>query len=200
MTSGEPTPFQPPRDDFGAGARAPGGATPPNRRRRPLLPVAVALWALLEIWLLILLADAAGGPAVFLVVAAGFVLGSLAVKRAGRRAWRALSQTLQGPAEADAAPPAARGGNGLAMLGGLLLMLPGLLTDLIGLCCLFPPTARLLRSAAGVWAARGNFTPGSLGHAVQEARTAGDQLRAHRPDGKVVQGEVIRDEDGRGRP
>ncbi|HEX5567381.1 MAG TPA: hypothetical protein VFY14_10745, partial [Streptomyces sp.] len=40
--------------------------------------------------------------------------------------------------------------------------------------------------------------PGTLGDAFRQARTAGEQIRIHRPDGKVVQGEVVHDEDVRG--
>ncbi|MDB1088867.1 FxsA family protein [Streptomyces sp. ACA25] len=184
MTTGTPQPFDP--------RRSPGGGTPPSRRRRPvLLPLTIAGWALLEIWLLTVLGDAAGGLTVFLVLLAGFVLGAAAIKRAGRRAWRRLAETMQAP-DGSVMERSKGGGNALAMLGGLLLMIPGPLSDVVGLACLFPPTAALLRRATGRLLSSGS---GPLGTAYQEARVAQEQVRIHRPDGKVVPGEVIREEE-----
>ncbi|MCC3772353.1 FxsA family membrane protein [Streptomyces sp. UNOC14_S4] len=174
---------------FGAQQTAPG--RPPHKSRaRKLLPLGVALWVVLEIWLLTLVAGAAGGFTVFLLLAAGVVAGSYVIKRAGRRAWKRLTVQLQsGGAVVEPAPES--GGNGLTMLGGLLIILPGLLSDVAGLLCLFPPTRsllrkglerRLVRPAAAV---PGAFGP--VGDAFQQARM-------RMPDGKVVQGEVVRED------
>lgn len=205
MTTGTPSPYDPRQQHRGPGGH-PADGSPPRRRRsrlRSLLPLLVAAWAALEIWLLVLLADAAGGLTVLAVLVAGFLIGTAVVKRAGRRAWRGLAETVQQMQEqmqaqmrdpaARPEPPSApqrRGGNGTAMLGGLLLMVPGLASDALGLLCVFPPTAALLRRAAFRMAGRGD-----LGEAVQQAHTAQEQVRIHRPDGRVVSGEVIRDDD-----
>jgi UPF0716 protein FxsA len=149
---------------------------------RTFLPLGLAAWLVLEIWLLTVVAGATSGPGVLLILVAGFVLGAVVIKRAGRRAFQNLNEALQ-----RGQAPRKGGGNGLMMLGGLLLMIPGLASDAIGLLLLLPPVQkgvgaygeRKLRDAAG--------TPGSLGDAFQQARI-------HRPDGKVVQGEVLRDE------
>ncbi|MBW1599441.1 FxsA family membrane protein [Streptomyces sp. JJ38] len=195
MSTREPSPYERPR-------RGPGGRSLSDRprrrsRRSVLLPLTVAVWTVLELWLLILVGDAAGGWTVFLLLVAGFLLGALAIKRAGRRAWSALAETLQQPGAAPSAETARGGGNALAMLGGLLLMLPGLLSDVLGLLCLFPPTARLLRRGTERWLSRqaGRAAPGTLGEALHEARRAGEQVRIRRPDGPVIQGEVIDPED-----
>ncbi|MER5177708.1 FxsA family membrane protein [Streptomyces sp. NPDC002896] len=173
------------------------GTTPPTnparpRRSRPrsYLPLAIAAWLVLEIWLLTVVADAAGGFTVFLLLIAGIVLGSVLIKRAGRRAFRRLSEALQ--QQQTAAVPAGdrRGsGNALTMLGGLLLIMPGLISDALGLLCLLPPVQKVLsRYAERTFERRLQAaTPGSLGDAFQQARI-------RRPDGKVVQGEVIRDD------
>lgn len=166
--------------------------TPTRRPRRPRtwLPLAVAAWLVLEIWLLTLVADAAGGFAVFLLIVAGVVLGAAVVKRAGRRAFRKLSETLQRQPGA-AAPEGRYGeGNGLTMLGGLLLMIPGLISDAVGLILLLPPVQKVVRrrvERAVDRHLRQAGAAGGLGDAFQQARI-------HRPDGKVVQGEVIRDD------
>ncbi|CCK31545.1 hypothetical protein BN159_7166 [Streptomyces davaonensis JCM 4913] len=173
MTTGAPTPTHP--------------ARPRRSRLRTFLPLGIAAWLVLEIWLLTVVADAAGGFTVFLLLVAGLLLGAVVIKRAGRRAFQNLNETLQ----RGGTPAPSGGGNGLMMLGGLLLMLPGLVSDVVGLLLLIPPVQKAL----------GRYTertlekrlrkagPGTLGDAFQQARI-------HRPDGKVVQGEVIRDEPG----
>lgn len=163
---------------------------PQRSRLRTFLPLGVAVWLVLEIWLLTLVARATSGFVVFLLLVAGFVLGSVVIKRAGRRAFRNLSQTLQ-QAQGGVMPTGGDSsrGNGLTMLGGLLLMIPGLISDAIGLLLLIPPVQKLVsRSAQGAFERKVRLaTPGSVGDAFQQARI-------HRPDGKVVQGEVIRDD------
>ncbi|MFI1657911.1 FxsA family membrane protein [Streptomyces sp. NPDC020472] len=181
------------------------GATPspaPKRSRaRTFLPLAVAAWLVLEIWLLTVVADVAGGLTVLALLVGGAVLGAAVVKRAGRRAFRNLTSTFQqaqAAAGTGAAPSAAdRAGaddrNGFLMLGGLLLMIPGLLSDAAGLLLLIPQVRSFLGRYAekAVERRMGAAPPGSLQDAFQQARI-------HRPDGKVVQGEVIREEAPQG--
>ncbi|MEW2249687.1 FxsA family membrane protein [Streptomyces sp. NPDC006975] len=160
-------------------------ARPAGRRRsrlRTALPLGVAAWLVLEIWLLTVVAGASSGFVVFLLVVAGFIGGAAVVKRAGRRAFRNLNEALQ---RGDS-PSAQRGGNGFLMLAGLLLMIPGFISDAVGLLLLLPP----VQKAAGRLAERTvdrtlrAAAPGGFGDAFQ-------QVRIHRPDGKVVQGEVV---------
>ncbi|MEU5348310.1 FxsA family membrane protein [Streptomyces sp. NPDC020766] len=178
-----------------------GASTPPHparpRRSGPLryLPLGIAAWLVLEIWLLIVVAGATSGFIVLLLLVAGFVLGSVVIKRAGRRAFRALSETLQ-QQQSGALPQGGTNseGNGLMMLGGLLLMLPGLISDALGLLLLVPPVQKgLSRYAERTFERKMREAgAGTLGGAFQQARI-------HRPDGKVVPGEVIRDEESRDR-
>jgi UPF0716 protein FxsA len=158
---------------------------PRRSRARTILPLAVAIWALLEIWLLMVVARDAGGLTVLLLLAAGLVLGAAAVKRAGRSAWRQLAAAGRpGTQDAETGTDNAA----VAMLGGLLLMVPGLVSDAAGLLCLFPPTRSLLRRAARrALGRRISYDPGSLGDLLQQARI-------HRPDGKIVHGEVVQGE------
>ncbi|GHD25009.1 membrane protein [Streptomyces violarus] len=176
------------------GAQTPSTPARPRRSRlRTFLPLGLAAWLVLEIWLLTVVAGASSGLVVFLVLLAGLVLGSVVIKRAGRRAFRNLSEALQ-QQQSGAMPAAARPnseGNGLMMLGGLLLMIPGLVSDAVGLLLLLPPVQKAVsRSAERTFERKlREADPGTLGEAFQQARM-------HRPDGKVVQGEVIRDEPG----
>ena len=170
-----------------------------------LLPLAIAAWAVLEIWLLILVADATSGFVVFLCILAGLVLGAAAVKRAGRSAWRNLTASVQAAQRAQQTgsyeePERAPGGGrtGLHMLGGILLIIPGFLSDAVALVLLFPPTRKLVGAGLERMAERalrrqpaGGGEPGSLGDLYQQARDASEQARIHRPDGKVIKGEVI---------
>jgi UPF0716 protein FxsA len=184
----------------------PGPQRAPRRRSRArtVVPLVIAAWAVLEIWLFIVVAEATSGLTVLLLIIAGLVLGASAVKRAGRSAWRNLTaqvqaaqaQAGQGP-DVATPPPAGTGRTGLAMLGGLLLIIPGLISDAAGLLLLLPPTRRLIGKAVDrlthrALAARpATADPGSVGDLFQQARDANEQIRIHRPDGKVIPGEVV---------
>ncbi|MEU1405231.1 FxsA family membrane protein [Streptomyces sp. NPDC005728] len=174
MTTGAPT--------------SPSTARPRRSRLRRYLPLGIAAWLVLEIWLLIQVAGAAGGLTVFLLLVAGLVAGSVVIKRAGRRAFQKLNEALQ----RGGSPTSGNGngnGNGLMMLGGLLLIIPGLISDAAGLLLLLPPVQKAVSRYAERTLDRRlrQAAPGSLGDAFQ-------QVRIHRPDGKVVQGEVIRED------
>ncbi|MEU6310609.1 FxsA family membrane protein [Streptomyces sp. NPDC047014] len=176
----------------GTGSLRTGSSTAPRRRStaRTFLPLAVAAWLILEIWLLGLVASAAGGLTVAALVIGGIVLGAVVIKRAGRRAFKNLTETFQRAQQGEHPTPQQPGqGNGLTMLAGLLLMLPGLLSDAAGLLLLLPPvrswvSRRFTRSLERKMAAA---PAGSFGDAFQQARI-------HQPDGKIVQGEVIRED------
>ncbi|MFI5758800.1 FxsA family membrane protein [Streptomyces sp. NPDC051569] len=174
----------------------------PRSRARAFVPLAVAVWLALEIWLLITVADLAGGLTILFLLVGAFVLGAVVIKRAGRRAFGNLTETVRRaqrqqqehpgePLTPD--PEAGKNRNGFLMLGGLLIMIPGLVTDVLGLLLLIPP----VRTALGGYVERslerrmsGMAAPGTLGDAFQQARM-------RQPDGKVVQGEVIKNDDPR---
>lgn len=183
---------------------APPPAAPQRSRARKFVPLGIAVWLVLEIWLLIVVAGATNGFTVLALLIGAGLLGSVVVKRAGRRAFRNLTETLQqaqrrqqdsdAPESTDeSAKPTS--GNGFLMLGGLLIMLPGLVSDAVGLVLLIPPVRTMLsrrveRSLERRMRAAG---PGGFGDAFQQAQ----QARMGRPDGKVVQGEVIKHDEPR---
>ncbi|WP_326616599.1 FxsA family protein [Streptomyces decoyicus] len=201
---------------FGA-TPSPSPRPPQRSRARRFVPLGIAAWMVLEIWLLTVVAGATSGLTVFLLLVAGVILGGYVVKRAGRRAWRNLTESLQTTGDpaasgssssddaksADGKPAGGKPGSGksgsgksgsgntLPMAGGLLLMIPGLVSDALGLLCLFPPTGKLIQRRAEKLLTRRSghgYAPGSFGDAFEQARM-------HRPDGKVVQGEVIREDE-----
>lgn len=169
-----------------------GTPTAPRRRSpaRTFLPLAVAAWLILEIWLLGLVAGAAGGLTVAALLAGGMILGAVVIKRAGRRAFKNLTDTLQQAQQGQQpAPPQPGQGNGLTMAAGLLLMMPGLLSDAVGLLCLLPPVRAWIgrRAARSLERNMAAAPAGSFGDAFQQARI-------RYPDGKIVQGEVVRED------
>lgn len=189
---------------------APPPAAPQRSRARKIVPLGIALWLVLEIWLLTVVGEATNALTVVALLIGAGILGSVVVKRAGRRAFRNLTETLQQAQRQQQDPDAAEAstnpssGNGFLMLGGLLIMLPGLISDAVGLVLLIPPVRTLLsrRVERSLERRMRAAPPGGLGDAFQQAQ----QARMSRPDGKVVQGEVIkhdepapprgRDEDG----
>jgi UPF0716 protein FxsA len=176
---------------------APHQPSPSRSRRsrgRSLAPLAVAAWLVLEIWLLALVGDAFGVLTVFLLLVAGVVAGAYVIKRAGRRAWRDLMErSREAQVGGDRADRPAGGGktneNTLSLVGGVLLMVPGLISDVAGLLCLFPPTRAPLsrRLERSLNRRMGRARAGTLGGVFQQARM-------RRPDGKVIRGKVIRDD------
>lgn len=113
------------------------------RRGWPLLLFVILVVAVpaLEIWLLVQAGRQIGLLPLLLILFGEAVLGAWLMKREGSRAWRALQAALgtgrvPGGELADAA---------LVLVGGVLLMLPGFATDLIGLLFLLPMTRPLAR-------------------------------------------------------
>ncbi|MET9557471.1 FxsA family membrane protein [Streptomyces sp. NPDC006645] len=180
---------------------APPPAAPQRSRARKIVPLGIALWLVLEIWLLTVVGEATNALTVLALLIGAGVLGSVVVKRAGRRAFRNLSETLQQAqrqqqnpdAESADESPSTSSGNGFLMLGGLLIMLPGLISDVFGLVLLIPPVRSLLsrRVERSLERRMRAAPPGGLGDAFQQAQ----QARMSRPDGKVVQGEVIKNDE-----
>jgi len=83
------------------------------------------------------------------------LLGGWLVRREGARAWRSFSAAV-----AEGRSPGREALDGvLILLGGLLVLLPGFVSDVLGLLCLLPPTRRLLGRALVGWAlTRGRAT------------------------------------------
>ncbi|WP_377268182.1 FxsA family protein [Peterkaempfera sp. SMS 1(5)a] len=151
-------------------------------RLRTLLPLLAAAWLVLEIWVALQVASVVGGAAVVALLVLSAVLGGWIVKRAGLRALRAAARAVEQGQE----PTAGESHTAITITGGILLIIPGFLADLLGLACLFPPTRALLRRLparlAGAAMRRGR---------AGEALRLHEQMRIHRPDGKVVPGEVV---------
>ncbi len=174
---------------------APGRPVRRRTRLRRVIPLLVTVWLVLEIWLLIEVASVTGWFLVLLLLLAGVAIGGSLIKRAGMKAFRAATAAF----EQGAVPPsgAAETGTSLTVLAGVLLMVPGFLSDLLALTLLLPPTRALWRLAGRRLTRTAlRTTPGAAGDPLAEALRLQEQLRIHRPDGKVIQGEVVDPADG----
>ena len=95
---------------------------------------------LLELFILVRLGQWVGfWPTVGLVLLTGFAGAALARLEGLRTIWKIRGELAHGRLPASALF------DGLAvLLGGVLLLTPGILTDLVGLSFLFPPTRKVL--------------------------------------------------------
>jgi UPF0716 protein FxsA len=109
---------------------------------------AILLLPLAEIVAFILVATLVGIGAAFLLMLATTLAGFLVMRRAGRGGIaRAMSDTDVAGIQADPA-------SFLTVLAGLLLFLPGFLTDLIGVALLIGPVRRWCGRTLRLWVRR----------------------------------------------
>lgn len=98
-------------------------------------------WPVAEVFVAIEVAHAVGVLVMLLLLIASWPIGSWALRAQGRAAWRRL-----GEAVAASKPPGKEVLNGaLVVAGGVLLIVPGFITDAVGACLLLPPTRALMR-------------------------------------------------------
>jgi UPF0716 protein FxsA len=98
-------------------------------------------WPVAEVFVAIEVANAIGVLAMLLLLIASLPIGSWALRSQGRAAWRRL-----GDAVAASRPPGPEVLNGaLVLVGGMLMMIPGFITDVLGAALLLPPTRALMR-------------------------------------------------------
>ncbi|MEV4561509.1 FxsA family membrane protein [Kitasatospora sp. NPDC049285] len=166
-------------------------ATPsrPARRGRlaRIMPLLIAAWVVLEIWLVTVVAGAIGWFLTLVLLLAGVFLGGAVIKRAGARAFRAAVEQSRDPQSAQP-----QTGTSMTVLGGLLLILPGFLSDLVAVTFLLPPTRALWRTLGRRVTGAALRSTAPLGtDTFADAARLQEQLRIHRPDGKVIQGEVV---------
>lgn len=100
------------------------------------------LWPLAELFVAIKVAEALGVLLTVVLLVAGWPVGLWLTKAEGRAAWRRLSAAVS-----VGRPPGREVVDGaLVLAGGVLLMIPGFITDAVGLA-LLAPTRALARAA-----------------------------------------------------
>ena len=137
-----------------------------------VLVVAVPIF---EVWLLIQVGARIGVWPTVAILVAEAVLGGWLMRREGDRAWRALTAAFG----TGKVPTGELADAALVLVGGLLLMLPGFATDIVGFLFLLPLTRPLARKLVAFFIAR---RIGRLNLPV--VRT---------PHGDVIEGETVDD-------
>lgn len=120
-----------------------------KQRRNVLQSLVLALIfaAVLEMAGIMLVSRWIGGAATFFLMLATGVAGALAAKAEGRKALTEAKRQMQ-----SGQPPGIAILDGLCIFGGgVLLMLPGFISDLIGLTLLLPPTRLFYRRRLLRW-------------------------------------------------
>lgn len=134
---------------------------------------------ILEVYVLVQVGQRIGAWWTVLILVAEAVLGSWLLRREGARAWRALDGAFRG----GRVPTGELADAALVLVGGVLLMLPGFVTDVLGLFFLIPFTRPFARSVLGFFVARrlsrAGVAPGAFQHPYAR--------------GTVVEGEVVPD-------
>ncbi len=116
-----------------------------------MLPWLVGLFIILplvELYLLLQVGQVLGAvPTIALTILISVVGGMVARYQGLRVLWEARRQLERGQLPTGALS------DGVAILcGGLLLLTPGLLTDLVGLLLLLPPSRKWIKKAVANWA------------------------------------------------
>jgi UPF0716 protein FxsA len=143
----------------------------------------------IEIFVIVAVAHALGLGLTLLLLLVGAIVGSWVMRRAGASWWRALrgrvtaadgteltGQRPDGRAAAHAA---------LLFLAGLLIFLPGFVSDAIGLLLLLPPVRAALQAVTAAWFVR-RFTAVS--------GPGGVRIWSRTDQGRTVRGDVVREE------
>ena len=130
--------------------------------------VLLVLWPLAELYVIIKLSEAIGFLWVILLLVVSWPVGWRLIRHQGRAALRHLRDALL-----QGRTPTREVLDGALVLGGaLLLLVPGFITDTLGVLLLMPPTRALARplvarSQRSRWLARlagfGSWGPGDAG-------------------------------------
>ncbi len=142
----------------------------------PALVVSFIVVSVAEVWLLTIVGGWIGVPWTLVILIGEALVGSWLLRREGRKSWDALVAAYQ----AGRTPTGHLADAALVLAGGIMLILPGFFTDVIGLVFLLPLTRPLARRALGLLVAR----------SVARSGLNADGLRAKNTT-SVVRGEVV---------
>lgn len=93
------------------------------------------LWPVAELFVIVKVAEAIGVLLTLLLLLAGWPLGMLAIRSEGRAVWRRMAAAV----EQGRVPGREVLDGALVLIGGTLLMIPGFITDAVGILLLLPP-------------------------------------------------------------
>jgi UPF0716 protein FxsA len=171
-----------------------------------LVPIGLLVWIALEVYTLGAVADRIGALRTLGLFVATTACGVLFVRRAGLNAARDLMgwgqsmspETLRAAASGGApAAPLPLAGSAPRLFGGLLLIMPGFVSDALGVLCLVPPLRFVITARA-----RGMLARAAQGAGPVWPRGFGGRREGADPGASpfVVEGEVVssRPVDGTG--
>jgi UPF0716 protein FxsA len=143
----------------------------------PLVLFVVLLVAIpiVEVWLLIAVGHRIGIWPTVLILVAEAIFGAWLMRREGSRAWKALNEALVG----GKVPTGHLADAALILVGGVLLMLPGFITDVFGFLFLLPWTRPFARKLIAFFVAR------------RISRMGGAVLRARVDRSNLIEGETV---------
>ncbi|HEU5484641.1 MAG TPA: FxsA family protein [Microlunatus sp.] len=153
--------------------------TAPSQRRSggwilPLLLVAMIVLPFVEVYLIVQVGQLIGAWWTLAILVAEALVGFWLMRREGARARKALNDAF-----ASGKTPAGEfADTGLILVGGVLLIVPGFLTDVFGLVFLLPFTRPLARKVLAFFVARRVSRLGMSGSYV-------------RRDVTVIEGETV---------
>lgn len=125
----------------------------PTGLYRLVLPVLVIIFIVVsvaEVWLLTVVGSWIGVPLTLVILIAEAFVGAWLLRSEGRKSWTALVSAY----ESGRIPTGHLADAALVLVGGIMLILPGFFTDIIGLVFLLPFTRPLARKALGWVVAR----------------------------------------------
>jgi UPF0716 protein FxsA len=99
------------------------------------------LWPVAELFVAIQVAHVIGAVPTIVLLIAGWPIGRWALRSQGAAAWRRLGMAL----DERRTPTREVVDGALVVIGGILLMIPGFISDVIGILFLLPPTRALTR-------------------------------------------------------
>jgi len=165
------------------------------RRGWPMALLLVLLVTLptLEVWLLLQVGHRIGIWPTLAILVVEALVGGWLIRREGHRTWQALVSAFR----TGRLPTGELADAALVLVGGVLLLLPGFLTDIVGFLFLLPLTRPLPRAAAAFFIARrvnrsGLATgqpPGRVGEVIPGEAVA-DPAPGPSTDPRVISGEV----------
>ncbi|WP_137724162.1 FxsA family protein [Prescottella subtropica] len=137
------------------------------------------LYVVVEVGVLIWVGSVIGVLWTVLLLIAGSAIGMILVKSQ----WRAVMDGFRRATRGEASPAGAVADGAMVAAGSVLMFVPGLVTSLLGLLMLAPPTRWALRPVAVALAGRkATVTMAGMEFASRTARTRG---------GDVIDGEVV---------
>ena len=116
----------------------------------PLLILGLLVVPIAELWVIVETADRLGVASTLALLILVSVAGAALLRQQGSAAWRRLQEAL----ERGEMPSHELVDGALVLVGGVLLLTPGFVTDAVGLTLLLPPTRAVTKRLARALLAR----------------------------------------------